>query len=536
MKKLIAIILCVLMVISLAACGDTNNTAGESNTTEQLSGEKENTNKSTSTDAAVPDTLNIAVANDAGTLSPCMVTSTTYAVICQMMEPLWDVTLDGDVVYLLCESVDFVSDTEQILHLREGVTFHNGNPFTASDVLFSMNLHSKAGASGLSRIQTVDLEATKAIDDHTIELHLLAPTIANWTVLSQCIIYDEESYDDANAATSPIGTGPYQIVSYVPNSEIKMERYDGYWGEPANAKYLNCKILAEASQRVNALETGLIDIANISTEDYEYASGLDELTIISNYTGNYCQMNFNMGPNSAFYKNTDARRAVVHATNCEAILNTVYLGLGKLMDNCIVDYCFDYEDRFRNISETYSIGYDVEYAKQLADSSGLSGQTIQIMTDGAIDHIRIAEMLQGMLSQIGVTVEITNLDAATAWQLSYDMESDWELSIGTGITPNRRCGDLLLNGVRYSPQMTAEDAFENNDEYLELAPLCMSIQDEKELSDMLYKMIKWYEDEVLSFGLFDIESFNAVSSNVNPDSVTFSVGSSSIRYASVELQ
>ena len=53
---------------------------------------------------------------------------------------------------------------------------------------------------------------------------------------------------------------------------------------------------------------------------------------------------------------------------------------------------------------------------------------------------------------------------------------------------------------------------------------------------MLYKMIKWYEDEVLSFGLFDIESFNAVSSNVNPDSVTFSVGSSSIRYASVELQ
>ena len=544
MKKVIALILAALMLASLAACGgstgDNNPPDTAGNTADDTPGNTADNTTNTDTpdtsDAETSDTLNVAVTNDAGTLSPCQMTSTTFAIVCQMMEPLWDVTTDGDVMMLLCESVDVVSDTQQTLHLRQGVTFHNGNPFTASDVLFSMKLHSTAGASGSPRVQTVDLEATNIIDDYTIDLHLLAPTIANWTVLSQCIIYDEESYDEANAATHPIGTGPYQLVHYVPNSEIKMERYDGYWGTPANAKYLNCKILAESSQRVNALETGLIDIANIATTDYEYVSGLDELSVVSNYTGNYLQMNFNFGPKSAIYKNADARRALVHATNCEAILNTVYLGLGKTMDCCVVDYCFDYEERYSNCSETYSLGYDVELAKSLAESSGLAGQTIDIMTNGTTENIRIAEMLQNMYSEIGVTVNIVNYDAATAWQLSYDLDADWDISIGTGITPNRRCGDLLVNGVRYSPAMTAEEAFENNAEYLELAPLCMSLQDEQELSDMLYKMIKWYEDEVLSFALFDIENFIGTTSKVDPDSIHLSVGSSGIRYAEVVLK
>lgn len=536
MKRFFAIILAVVMLFSLMACGAENSKPDEPTTDTNEDNSNKTNDPSESTDNTVIDTITVAVANDAGTLSPCMSTSQTFAVVCAMMESLWDVDTKGNITMLLCESVDFLSDTQQTLHLRQGVTFHNGNPFTASDVLFSMNLHKDAGASGAPRVQTVDFEKTNIVDDYTIDLHLINPSIANWTVLSQCMIYDEESYDAANAAISPIGTGPYKFVSYVPNSEIKMERFDGYWGDAPEAKYINCKILAEDSQRVNALETGLIDLGNIVTTDYEYVSGLEGIEVLGNYSGNYQQMNFNFGPNSVFYKNTEARLAVVHAINCKVILDTVYLGLGKEMHAAVPDYCFDFEDRFVNCSDTYAKGYDLELAKTLAESSGLSGKSLEIMTNGSTTNIRIAEMLQGMLNEIGVTASIVNYDAATAWQLSYDLEADWDIGLGTGIAPNRRVGDLLVNGVRYSPALTAEGAFENNAEYLELAPYCMSIQDEKELSDMLYKMLKWYEDEVLSFALFDIENFTGVSEKIDPDSVKISVASSGIRYQDLKFK
>lgn len=537
MKKLIALLLALVMVFALVACGGNSESKTDSKT-DSTTPSDSSSSDSSSSDAGKTsegdDTLYVAVTSDAGTLSPALIGTGTYGIVAQIQEPMWDVDQDGNVIYILAESVDFVSDTEQIIHLRHDVKFHNGNPFTASDVLFSMNLHNNSGFTGQPRVQTVDFEKTNVVDDYTLDLHLIAPTICNWTVLSQCYIYDEESYDEAQAASAPMGTGPYKFVSYVPNSELICERNDEYWGEKPDFKYINCKILAEASQRVNALETGLIDVGQISIADHDYVSGLDNLHVLGNYTGNFCALMFNFGEKSAFYQNADARRAIVHATNSEAILNTVYLGLGKMMHAVVVDYCFDFEDRFNDISETHSIGFNMDVAKQLADSSGLTGQTLTILTDGTTDNIRCAEMLQGMYSEIGVKLEIQSYDSATLFTMMYDPTADWDMFIGIGMAPNRRCGDQLLNGVRYFETMKAPGAFENNEEYLALAPDCMSLQDEKELSDLLYRMMKWYDDEVLSYSMFDIENFNVVSSKVDPDSVVMSVGLSSIRYSQLK--
>ena len=545
MKKILCIVLAAVMLIGLVACGGGggSNTPAPSNSAAPASNSPSgggdtpapaSNSPSGGGDAPAPaaanDTITVAVSNDSGTLSPANSTAATFSVVTSIMQTLWDVDQDNNVTMILCESVDVVSETEQILHLRQGVKFHNGNPFTASDLLFSMNIHKEAGATGGPRVQTVDFEKTKVIDDNTLDLFLIAPTIANWTVLSQCVVYDEESYDPATAASAPMGTGPYKFVSYTPNSELKIERNEDYWGEPPAFKYINVKILAEDSQRMNALETGLVDLAVISTNDYSYAEGLDNIDVLGYYSGNFLGLNFNYGHNSVFYHNVDARKAICHAVNKDAILQTVYLGLGKVMHAQIVDYCFDFEDRFNDLSDTYSIGYNPELAKQLAESSGLAGQTIDIMTAGAEADIRAAEMLQAMFSDIGVNSNIVNYDGATVWQLMYDPEADWDVTIGTGITPNRRCGDQLLNGVRYNPTLTAEGGFRDNQEYLKKAPLCMSLQDEKELSELLYEMLKWYEDEVLAYALFDIEHFMGVSKNIDPDSVILSVGNSGVRY------
>jgi ABC-type transport system substrate-binding protein len=91
-----------------------------------------------------------------------------------------------------------------------------------------------------------------------------------------------------------------------------------------------------------------------------------------------------------------------------------------------------------------------------------------MMTDGSAEAIKTAEIVQNMLSVIGVTVEINNYDVATVWQMLYDPTAVYDMSAGNGIAPNRRVGDQLLNGVRYSPTMSAPGAFPDVEEYLEL--------------------------------------------------------------------
>lgn len=535
LKKLFAFILAIVMLLSLAACG---NAGGDTKSGTKTDGKADSSTKGDGTAATVSDdgeTLNIAIAGDDGTLSPVNSASKATSVIYSMYEPLWDVDTHNNVTMLLAESIEDVSDSEKLIHIRKGVKFHNGSDLTASDVLFSMNLHKAAGAWAQPRVQVVDFENTKVADEYTLDLVMVAPSVALYTILSQCMIYDEETYDESTIALNPNGTGAFKLVKYVPNSELDMERFDGYWGEAPAYKYINCKILAEDSQRMNALETGMIDVATISKTDAEYAKSLENIFVTGNYEGNFFAVHFNLGPNSPLHKNTKARLAICHAIDRNAILQTVFMGLGKEIHASTSDICFDYNaEKMDNISDTYALGYDVELAKQLAEESGLAGQEIIVIISGGNDETRVAEMIQGMLSQIGVTLKINSYDPAVVSEMVYSLDGDWAFMIGAGMAPNRRVGDQLYNGVRFMPGNTYENSFENNAEYFALAPQAMSIVDPVKSEEFLCKMLKWYEDEALSFALCDLMNFKAYSKTVDPDSIRISVGTSDVVWREIK--
>ncbi len=540
-RRLLAILLCLVLLLPLAACANTQDSSltesGESQTGSDQGDASSAGGSSDSPDAAASgkDTITIALRNDAGSLDASLINTDTYAAVTCIQETLWDLSEENEVIMLLAEDVDQVSDTEWIVHLRQGVTFSNGNPFTADDVIFSIQKHKDSGATGSPRVQTIDAEKTYAIDDYTLSMQLLAPNVANWSITAMLVIYDAESYDPETGSQNPIGTGPYVLKEYVPNSYLNLERREDYWGELPDAKYLNFKILSETSQRVNALETGLVDIAQLATEDVEYANTLEGFNVDSRYTGNYKMIGFNLGENSAYYQNIDARRAVAHAIDPQAIIDAVYLGQGKVMHAAVPELCFDFEERFNDMDDTYAIGYDVALATELAQSSGLAGQTVKLMTDGLADSVKTAEIVQIMLGEIGVTVEINNYDSATVWQMLYDPAAEYDMSIGAGIAPNRRVGDQLLNGVRYSPTMSAPGAFPGVEEYLELAPLCMSTLDEQELSELLFDMLGRYEEYVLHFSTCNILYANAYSTAIDLDSVIYTFGTGSARFADLKF-
>lgn len=533
-RRLLAILLCLVLVLPVAACGNKQSTDAPPTAGAPTSGGSGQSTQPATGDASAAsgkDTITVALRSDSGSLDAANMTGDTFAAVCCIQEALWDVTESNEIIMILAESVEQKSPTEWIINLRKDVKFSNGNPFTADDVIFSIGLHKAAGATGGPRVQTVDDTKTKALDDHTVDLILLEPAIHNWTVLAMMLVYDKESYDPAKASTNPIGTGPYVLKEYVPNSNVSLERRDDYWGTPPAAKYLNFRILSETAQRVNALETGLVDIAPLATTDVDYVKTLPGFNVDSRYTGNYVIMGFNFGQNSVFYQNPEARRAVCHAVDPQAIIDAVFKGQGKIMDAAVPDLCFDYEERFSNMDETYARGYDVEYAKQLAQSSGLAGKTVKLMTDGSAEAVAEAQIIQSMCDAIGVKVEINNYDPATTWQMLFDPNAVWDLSVGAGIAPNRRVGDLLLNGVRYSPSMSAPGAFTDVEGYLKLAPLCMSTVDDKERSEYLWEVLGRYERDVLSFALCNVTYSNAYSKDIDPSSVVYTIGTGTARFA-----
>ena len=487
------------------------------------------------------DTLSIAIDSDNGNLFPALNTTGQYVALQCIYEPLWDIDEDGNMLYVLMESYEELAPDHWRVKLREGITFSNGVELTASDVVFSLGIWKQQPVNSV-RVQSMDPEKTAVYDKYTVDLFLLnGYYYFHDTASSMFMIFCEEGFDEDDMTINPIGTGPYVLKEYVINSHLVIERRDDYWGVQPPVKTLQFRVLAEPSQVVNALTTGLVDYARITLPDYEYVNGLADFNTVTRYLGGGVGLSFNSGVNGFFNRLTEpdrklmARFALYHAIDPTVLINIVYEGMGEIMRSPVPDYMFDYKPEYNHLHEAYEIGYNVERAKELAEASGLSGQTIRIMTNGLAEAVQIAEIIQNMCAQIGVTLQINNYDPATTLQMIYDPEAEYDISVGAGIAPNWRVCDLLLNGVRYSRILTAPGAFTNNDHYLDICAGMAHEADPAKRIAITEECLQMWIDNAIGFGLCKTKTAVAISKAIDLSSVRFSVCTGTIRLNDIKL-
>ncbi|NMA25829.1 MAG: hypothetical protein GX936_09215 [Clostridiales bacterium] len=257
--------------------------------------------------------------------------------------------------------------------------------------------------------------------------------------------------------------------------------------------------LLEASQIVNALETKEVDMAGpIQLADAEYIKSLGYNVMVIN--GGYPDAAlFSLLPGGPL-ESKEVRWVVSHAIDRQAIVDVVYEGLSAVAVYPASQYDQDFEPRFANMHDTYSIGYNPEKARELAEQSGLVGKTLRIITNGATNYVTMAEMIQENLLDIGVNAEIINYDQATYFPTIMDA-ANFDIALFNPAAPSMLAIDILANYPVFIPLgWTGPE----RDRFGEISMDAISTFDKAERGNKLYEALKVWVDVDPWFALSEV--------------------------------
>lgn len=341
-----------------------------------------------------------------------------YSPNVNIFESLVRLTPDYQIEPLLAESWEFVEPNTWRFVLRQGVTFHDGTPFTAEAVQWSFGRVARGGGGSIG----VDETSVTIVDDFTVEI---TPSRPNRRLVEQL---NHPVYSIVAPNTEPadtrVGTGPYKEVEYVTDDHYTVETYDGYWGEKPLVGRLTFRFYPDPTTRVLALQSGEVDlITEVPREVALEVTGSGEFTLATSEVGAYNAIYVGIHGTEPYDLGQDKaiRQAIVHAIDKEAIVQGVWQGnaeVGRTMiPPAILGAAGD---------QIVGGAYDAEQAKSLLEAAGWTGEgtrqkdgrelklTMVVGFPDAATHGPIPEFVQAQLAEVGIAVEIVQTpDTAT---------------------------------------------------------------------------------------------------------------------------
>lgn len=428
-KRILALLLVLILCLGLAACGSTpqqttENTAPDtSDTDSQPSGTEETPSET----AGTVDQLTIAITKDENTLAPFTYVSSTGLTVNRLIyDTLFTIDLQNNVVPWMVED-DYTVENNQVytVKLREGQTFHNGDPVNAEAIVFSFTYPADQTASGYRKIAAA-LESVEAVDELTVRFTLKEPDVnflrdglASMRIICPSVY---EGVADGSTITDSIGSGPYRLAEYKTGESYVLEAVDGYFKGTPRVKTIRMPILSDSTAIQQALLAGELDASTgtIGPEMVDTFSARSHLRIFSNAGYAPTIVNFNCGRYP--FDQADFRKAISYAVDVEGICNTLYgdyalTGTPGLIRSDLpyaadVSYTYDPEQA---VALLEGLGF-TEVGKDgiRLDSSG-EPLSFEILTySGNATRSRLCELMKEQLKEVGIQLEIVSLDMDTA--------------------------------------------------------------------------------------------------------------------------
>jgi peptide/nickel transport system substrate-binding protein len=399
----------------------------------------------------------------------------------------------------LATSWEPLDETSWEFKLREGVTFHDGSPFTAKDVIYTVCRipHVENSPSSFT-VYTKGVADMEAKDDHTLIIKtntpypLLPNEIASWGIISatangatgdidfgreSCSGVDSYPKTEAfNSGEAAVGTGMYKFSEFTRGEKIVLARNDDYWGDKADWATVTFRPITSDGPRVAALLAGdvdlienppLQDLERIKSEGFQVAQGLSNRVI-------YLHMDQH-GEETPGITGTDGknplldkrvRQALSMAINRDAIVERIMNGVavpaGELLP----------QGMFGTTPGAEAEKYDPEGAKKLLAEAGYPdgfGLTIGSPNDRYINDAQVSQAVAQMLTRIGIETQVDAVTASTFFKRRNDFEfsvylAGWGAATGEMSSPlralvatkNKEKGYGGTNAGRYSnPELDA---------------------------------------------------------------------------------
>ena len=452
MKKWIALMLALLLTLSLAACGG-NNTAG--NNAANNGGTANNTQQDGETAQPTGDGHYYG-----GTL-----------VVATALEPTYYQTnyqWDGGVVYIshnilskLCywdeDTKTMVPDlaesweaSEDLMtwtfHLREGVTWHDGEPFTAADVKWTFDSILEYGDQAYTYTYVKMVESVETPDDYTVVFHMAYPcgtfveSVGDYQgpdILPAHIYEGTDPYTNP-ANQNPVGTGPFKFVEYEPGNYCRLEANTDYYGDGPYLDEVIYSFTPDLTTATTALEAGEVGwmTATPSFAEADRLATVDGITVETQGTNIVQWTQFNLSEEAArpYISDVRVREAICWAIDNQNIADVLYMGYVEPSDNwytSTVEWAVNRDVEYP--------GYDVDKANQILDDAGYERGadgyrfelTYRCFTTSIFGTTDIPTLVAQYLDAVGIKLNVERYEWAVRAEY-LDENLEWDMCSAGG--------------------------------------------------------------------------------------------------------
>lgn len=381
--------------------------------------------------AAQAQTLRLAMNSDIRSLDPGVNRDDrSDAVVLHIVEGLVAYGEKGEVKPLLASKVDVSADgLTYTFTLREGVKFHNGEPLTASDVLWSWNRDMdpktqwrclpEFDGSGLTKVSKVS-----APDAHTVVMELEKPSGMFLATLARTDcggtgVLNKASVNAQGEFVTPVGTGPYQLGEWKRGQYVTLSKFAGYQplsgprdgytgGKNALADEVRFVIIPDQATVKAALFSGDLDMAEVTETDLPEIKAHDKLKVS---TAPSATMNVLMfQTRDPLLKDKRMRQAIAAAIDVKQLVATTSNGFG-VPNNSIISVASNYYGP----SEQKGFTYDPQKAATLLQEAGYRGQPLTIIANrrSMVPSYDLAIIAQAMLQAVGINAQVEVMEWGT---------------------------------------------------------------------------------------------------------------------------
>jgi len=378
--------------------------------------------------SAQAQVLRIGMRDDPDILDPTL--SRTYVgtlVMTAMCDKLFDLDANQAIVPVLATGYEWVDSTTLLIRLRAGVRFHDGEPFDAAAVKYSLDRHAALPGS-FRRNEIGAMERVEVVDPLTVRVILkqpFSPFVAVLTDRAGMMVAPKAAEAAGkDFGLHPVCAGPFRFLERVAQDRVVLERDPGYW-DAGRIHYdrVSYRVIPDSSIRLANLLAGALEIAEVAPLDVQGAKADPKLDVVSVPGLGYGALTVNLSGTSAIARDPRVRRAFALALDRAALTQVVFAGL--------------YEPNAQAISAAspyYAPAvpmppHDVAEARALLQQAGVAAPVrVDLLVYNTPQGVQTGEVIQSMAAEAGFEVRVTAAEFGAV--LAATARSDFQVTLG----------------------------------------------------------------------------------------------------------